>query len=293
MDRRRFLFGGACCAAHGILQSTVARAQSAAAPNTIFFCTAIDRQARTEAVGKPQSASGVGDKVGEPIKAGDTGLVLTPYGTAFKENTWEFTDGLTPGSGKITLGVFLIDPTTDQRERTIAGAQRWLANGLEKKIAFRFDVPREKSQIRVTYEPKLGNFSEVGKIALRKTFKQRTMNLGDAFSPVIEHEFGHALGLEHEHQFPGALRWKPEHVIADMQQYWSVKTIQQQITDRMPDRAACVGDPEFNRKSVMLYPIRPNWAEINENGTWKPFVSDGGNDIHSRDYACLRGLYGV
>lgn len=253
MNRRRLLIGGACCAAHHVVGTVGGLAQTATPDKPRYFCATIDTVANRRR-NLPVTPRSLGGRPGAPMTPGTSSpLVLTPYGTAFARLAWLPTDGLTPSSNMITLGVHFMGGTPDQIERTKAGASRWLTNGLEKRIAFRFDVDRERSQIRVSFDPKLGNVSAVGRAAASRKKTVSTMNLADAFSPVIEHEFGHALCLEHEHKFPGAVRWNVENVIADMLPYWKkVEIIREQITDRAPDRMSCIGDPDFNPRSAMI-----------------------------------------
>ena len=62
--------------------------------------------------------------------------------------------------------------------------------------------------IRITFDPTLGNWSYVGALTSSVSPSAATMNLGWVLDSttdqpfekgVILHEFGHALGLTHEH----------------------------------------------------------------------------------------------
>lgn len=290
MLRREFLRGLCSCGA------ALAGPHSATGQSlTSFFCATEDTIVRPEQLAPrpvvPSVAPPIATTPATPATVPD--MMLTPYGTAFRDSRWLNVDGLAPNSGKIILGVHFLEGNAALQKRVADAARSWLVGSIAGKLDFDFSVPIEKSQIRIAFDPGDGNYSIIGRYALRQNKSQKTMNLGDPFSPVIEHEFGHALGLEHEHMFPNAIRWRPEVVIADMlKQKWSAEVTTAQILKRHPGTTACIGDPTFNRDSVMMYPIGKNWGQVQDaSGNWKEFVSDGLNNISARDLACVRGLY--
>lgn len=59
-----------------------------------------------------------------------------------------------------------------------------------------------------------GSWSYLGTDATRVPKESFTMNLGFVDRPTVLHEFGHSLGLIHEHQspFPGGFEWDRENV---------------------------------------------------------------------------------
>ena len=59
-----------------------------------------------------------------------------------------------------------------------------------------------------------GSWSYLGTDATRVPKESFTMNLGYVDRPTVLHEFGHSLGLIHEHQspFPGGFEWNREEV---------------------------------------------------------------------------------
>ncbi|RXW13968.1 hypothetical protein EST38_g11879 [Candolleomyces aberdarensis] len=86
--------------------------------------------------------------------------------------------------------------------------------------------------IRISFDPRLGTWSTVGKDALHPREGRATMNFAFLFNTpteaipeerrVILHEFGHAIGYLHEHQSPrrgDKLKLKEEVVI-----YWAKET---------------------------------------------------------------------
>ena len=79
-------------------------------------------------------------------------------------------------------------------------------------------VDDQAAEIRITFNPTLGAWSQPGTDATKVPIEEATMNLGPVTSTdacsleesgYILHEFGHALGLFHEHQSPlMAGQWK-------------------------------------------------------------------------------------
>jgi hypothetical protein len=282
MITRRNLLIGMCCALHS------GPGKSAEAELGFrFVCSTIDTVPNDGFMIVPLGAGKTNDfkTQQKAIKA----FNMTPYGVGFLTDRWRLSDGLTPKSGKITLGVFVFE--TQRKALIQNAAQQWLTDDLGAKIAFDFDVPVEKSHIRIACERGQGNNSEVGRKSLTKKQSEPTMYLDDVVDHVIIHEFGHALGLQHEHQSPdpkNPIVWKDggQVVIDEMRkkQGWSVNETKRNILDKFPKGAACVGDPKFNINSIMIYPIPSNWTE---NG----FSVGQNNMINVRDRNCLKGIY--
>jgi serralysin len=78
----------------------------------------------------------------------------------------------------------------------------------------------------------------------------------------VTHEFGHALGLIHEHQNPDKpISWNREAVIADLSgppNSWDQQTIENNIFKRYEktEVATTPTDPD----SIMMYPIPATWT---------------------------------
>ena len=81
-------------------------------------------------------------------------------------------------------------------------------------------VDDQAATIRITFNPTLGAWSRLGTYAYKTKLDEATMNIGPITtdpecSPMergyILHEFGHALGLFHEHQSPlMANQWRED-----------------------------------------------------------------------------------
>jgi serralysin len=156
---------------------------------------------------------------------------------------------------------------------------KWVETVISKYIEplvnlnFHWNVSQNNSNIRISFDPTKGAFSNVGKEALSKSKSEVTMNLGwtdqdeessDAAKGVIGtglvvvHEFGHLLGMIHEHQRGDApFKWNKEFVYAEMLR--TNKWSHQQVDENIFDQTAMntLNASKFDPHSVMEY-IFPN-----------------------------------
>lgn len=286
LSRRAVLFsGGSCALAVAALPSWLANAQEA---EEEWSCSAVDPESTDEELGSitdygADDFDGNIEKFASSLQEGG----ITPYGTANLANVWRLGDGLTPGTGKITLGVAFLDGSDGAKQLVRTHASKWLTATIGKRIAFRWDVPQPQCQISITFET-TQNKSRVGRGSQSVATTQASMHLGQLTERVICHEFGHALGLRHEHSSPNApMEWNKAQVIADMAALgWTETMVKTNIFDRFGPEYACVGDPDFNLKSIMLYPIKKSW-------TLNGFSANQTNTIDPRDEKCVAALYKV
>jgi hypothetical protein len=151
------------------------------------------------------------------------------------------------------------DPLVQQR--VIQYARQWsdYAN-----ISFDFGEHPD-AEIRISFNPG-GSWSAVGTDALITELfppEQATMNFGwlqadssdEVYSAVVLHEFGHALGLIHEHQNPDQdIPWNRQAIIDYLSRrpyYWTEAQIERNIFQRysVTQTQYSTFDPE----SIMLY----------------------------------------
>lgn len=275
LNRRTFVT--VCCAIHAL--------PSTAQPRPGFICGTVDRDASPDMqtpIDRYSSDSGSErTRVGAVI----SDFKFTPYGTANLDHRWRRSDGLTPHSGVITLGVHFLNGTVDQKKMVEKAANMWLIGDLGTRLKFQFGVDRSRSQISIQFGER-GNNSIVGRESATYATTRPTMQLQDMYEYIVTHEFGHALGLQHEHQNPAtAIKWKKATVIADMaKQGWTAKMCEDNIFTRFSKQYACIGSPAFDAKSIMLYPIPSYWTEDG-------YSSDTNVAVSPNDTQCVVGLY--
>ena len=133
------------------------------------------------------------------IGAGET-ISLEQFQLALGSDAWKRSDGLDAGK-KIKIGVQFLDGMPQQHELVRRYAPLWTAKGAPFEFVF-----GKGNHIRITFNA-LGNWSSIGRQARAKPSDDATMSLQQV-SPgvpetrqrrVILHEFGHALGMRHEH----------------------------------------------------------------------------------------------
>ncbi|UFH50303.1 M12 family metallopeptidase [Pseudomonas sp. KNUC1026] len=117
-----------------------------------------------------------------------------------------------------------------------------------------------KGDIRISVQGP-GNYSLIGTDAKANDPWVPTMVLSvrpgeERFEATVMHEFGHALGLEHEHQHPQAnIPWDLDKVYAWYAEKGHDKaTVDDQVLGRLPERGH--GFTRYDRSSIMHYPVR-------------------------------------
>ncbi len=91
-------------------------------------------------------------------------------------------------------------------EQAVAREQAgWWSAVANLKFAFD-DAP--DAEIRIAFDPADGAWSYIGTDCRQIPLNAPTMNLGFLDGGTAAHEFGHAIGLAHEHQTPaGGIQW--------------------------------------------------------------------------------------
>jgi serralysin len=173
---------------------------------------------------------------------------------------WESSDVIT---------VRFLEGDAKLRQRIRAVAEAWTAPGLAN-LRLRFVEDGEKADVRITFRQGAGSWSTIGTTCRQVPQNEPTMNFGwidansdeETLRSVVLHEFGHALGLIHEHQVPnGGIKWNRDAVIKDLSgppNNWSVEEIEFNVL-----RPALTNETNFvamDPKSIMMYSFPASWT---------------------------------
>jgi hypothetical protein len=131
------------------------------------------------------------------------------------------------------------------------------------KIEFVDNV--EDANVRVGFDDSSGSWALVGTDQLKVDPPESTVNFGWLDSATIMHEFGHVLGMIHEHQNPNdnQIKWNRDAVIewASRTQGWDAETTETNILNRYNEND--INGSVFDPKSIMLYFFS---ADLTTNG---------------------------
>lgn len=154
------------------------------------------------------------------------------------------------------------------RARVEAIAKEWTGPNMAN-LELRF-VQSGNADIRIAFEAGRGSWSYLGTYCHHVSKTEPTMNFGwltpssseVEIRRVVLHEFGHALGLIHEHQNPKRpIKWDKPAVRKDLSgppNNWDNATIENNMFKKydLSELTATSLDPS----SIMLYPVPKRWT---------------------------------
>ena len=167
----------------------------------------------------------------------------------------------------ITISFLDGDQAVQSRVKQVA--QTWTSPQLAN-LTFDFRKNTNDTAVRISFKYD-GSWSTIGTTCRQVTDKtEPTMNYGwltpqstdEELRRVVLHEFGHALGLIHEHQNPGGvIPWNKDNVYRDLSQppnSWSKEDIDHNMFE--PYAKSETNFTKVDGKSIMMYPIPKRWT---------------------------------
>ena len=182
------------------------------------------------------------------------------------------------------------DPALQERVKKVA--KEWVGTNMAN-LVFNF-VDSGDADIRVAFQQGDGSWSYLGTMCRQIPKTEPTMNYGwltpqstdDELRRVVLHEFGHALGLIHEHQNPlRPIQWNRDAVTRDLSgppNNWNPQQIETNIFKKYEPGQVTATDVDAT--SIMMYPIPKAW-------TTDGFSADLNKELSTKDKELIKTAY--
>jgi len=186
------------------------------------------------------------------------------------------------------ISISFLNGSEEQRNWVLEAAREW-----EAGTGLRFRLNEDGTgAVRVDLSPTGWYESEIGRRALDRSLGEPTMSLGfpdpsvwtEEYRATALHEFGHAIGLAHEHQSPAStLKWNREAVLAfyaerNRDEEW----VKHNIFDRFPEGSVC--HTALDAHSIMMYAFPPEFTTNGDSMPWNAKLSDADRAMAARVY---------
>jgi serralysin len=197
-----------------------------------------------------------------------------------------------PNGAPVTIRFLAGDQKLQGRVKAVA--QQWIGPQMANLYLVFKPMTEKKTDIRIDFQAGNGSWSHLGTYCRQIPEPQPTMNFGwinanspdDELRSVVLHEFGHALGLIHEHQNPkGGIKWNEAAVIADLSKppnSWDLAKIKHNMFEKYSPGE--VSGTDVDAKSIMMYPIPKAW-------TLDGFSANFNADLSDKDKTFIRFAY--
>lgn len=176
------------------------------------------------------------------------------------------------------LKVCFLEGDAEVHKRVEAVAHQWSQYA---NLKFQF-VKDSRAEIRITFDPKTGSWSYIGvESSMPLLAGKPSMNLGwlkpstaqSEYNRVVLHEFGHAIGLIHEHLSPSVqIPWDEKKVIdyyAKTNGWTEAYTRSNVLAKARVDKYT-----RFDPKSIMLYAVDKSLTLNGFSTDWNSALSE-------------------
>ena len=154
-------------------------------------------------------------------------------------------------------------------------------------VKFEFSQDKD-AEVRVAFRENDGNWAHIGTDCLSIPLDAPTVNFGFLEPPEVQvlHEFGHVLGLQHEHNHPKGIKWNRKSVYKSMSgppNNWDKATIDSNMFGKWDPSTYPVQKP-FDPISVMAYQMPKDWTALDTDFGYKDSLSALDKDFIGRLY---------
>jgi hypothetical protein len=189
-----------------------------------------------------------------------------------------------------TISISFLDGTDEQKALVKKFATEWITD--LANLQFSWQAP-PNTDVRITFQYP-GSWSVIGTTCKSVPKNQPTMNFGwlvpgvsdDEARRVIVHEFGHALGLIHEHQNPiSEIQWNKPAVYHDLSgppNNWDTATIDHNMFESYPSNE--IDGTTLDWHSIMMYPIPASWTIDGSSAGLNTDLSQTDRDFIRKQY---------
>jgi hypothetical protein len=163
---------------------------------------------------------------------------------------------------------------TDQEQALVREQANWWSEHANLRFDFNNAVDAD---IRIDFDAGDGAWSYIGTDAKSIPQNQPTMNLGFLDGGTAAHEFGHAIGLGHEHQNPaGGIEWNEAVVIRDLggpPNNWTPEQVRHNVLEKYQVNHFLNGT-KFDPDSIMLYAFPGTWTKSGQGTNANEVLSE-------------------